>query len=71
MIFNKMHVHGEKMENTIVIRKILLLITSKFIYVVCSIEESKDLDDLSIGELQGSMLVHEKKINQQRKRTKL
>jgi hypothetical protein len=35
----------------------------KFDYVVCSIEESKDIDALSIDELQSSLLVHEQKIN--------
>lgn len=36
--------------------------TPKFDFVACSIEESKDID-----ELQSSLLVHEKKINQQEK----
>ena len=35
--------------------------------MVCSIEESKDLDILSIDELQGSLLVHEHKMVQQDK----
>ncbi|KAL9437863.1 hypothetical protein AB3S75_023687 [Citrus x aurantiifolia] len=35
--------------------------TLKFNYVVCSIKESKDIDELSIDELQGSLLVHEQK----------
>lgn len=37
--------------------------TPKFNYVVCGIEESKDLDELSIDELQGSLLVHEQKMS--------
>ena len=41
--------------------------TPKFNFVVCSIEESKDIDALSIDELQSSLLVHEQKINQQEK----
>ena len=32
---------------------------SKFDYVVCSIEESKDLDIMSLDELQSNLLVHE------------
>lgn len=41
--------------------------TPKINYVVCSIEESKDLDVVSIDELQGSQLIHEQKNNQQEK----
>ncbi|MCI88348.1 retrovirus-related Pol polyprotein from transposon TNT 1-94, partial [Trifolium medium] len=33
--------------------------TSKFEYVVCSIEESNDVSTMSIDELQSSLLVHE------------
>ncbi|KAL6320051.1 hypothetical protein AAG906_004445 [Vitis piasezkii] len=66
-IINKMRIHGEKMEDVTVIEKILRSMTPKFNYVVCSIEESKDLDELSIDELQGSLLVHEQKIIQEDK----
>nr|DAD33588.1 TPA_asm: hypothetical protein HUJ06_012439 [Nelumbo nucifera] len=62
-----MGVHGEKIEDITVVEKILHSMTPKFNYVVCSIEESKDLDKFSIDELQGSLLVHEKKVNQQEK----
>ncbi|XP_059659024.1 uncharacterized protein LOC132305399 [Cornus florida] len=66
-IVNKMHIHGDKMEDVTVIEKILRSLTPKFNYVGCSIEESKDLDDLSIDELQGSLLVHEQNFKQQEK----
>ncbi|KAB2602631.1 hypothetical protein D8674_003636 [Pyrus ussuriensis x Pyrus communis] len=36
--------------------------TPKYDYVVCSIEESNDLDILSINELQSSLLVHEQRM---------
>lgn len=45
------------------VEKILQLMTPMFNCVVCAIEESKDLDDLSIDELQGSLLVHEQKLS--------
>jgi len=35
--------------------------------IVCSIEESKDIDELTLDELQSSLLVHEQKLNQQEK----
>ncbi|KAK4484803.1 hypothetical protein RD792_007398 [Penstemon davidsonii] len=66
-IVNKMRIHGDKMEDVTIVEKILRSMTPKFNFVVCSIEESKDIDALSIDELQGSLLVHEQKINQQEK----
>ena len=62
-IANKMKAHGEKMSQTIINEKILRSMTSKFNYVVCSIEESNDLDTLTIDELQSSLLVHEQRMN--------
>lgn len=58
-IENKMKVHREKMEQVIIIEKILRSMTSIFDYAVCSVEESSDLDKLTIDELQSSLLVHE------------
>ena len=42
-----------------IVEKILHTLTEKFNYIVCSIEESKDIDCLSVHELQSSLLVHE------------
>ena len=41
--------------------KILPSLTEKFNFVVCSIEESKDIDALTIDELHSSLIVHEQK----------
>ncbi len=60
-VANKMRVYGEKMKDVTVVEKILRSLTDKFNYVVCSIEESKDIDELSIDELQSSLIVHEQK----------
>ncbi|XP_073307227.1 uncharacterized protein [Primulina huaijiensis] len=62
-IANNMSCHGEKMKDVAVVEKILRSLTHKFDYVVCSIEESKDIDALSLDELQSSLLVHEQKMN--------
>ena len=62
-ITNKMRVHGKKMEDVVVIEKISRSMTPKFDYVVCSIEESNDLDTLSIDVLQSSLLVREQRMN--------
>jgi len=63
IIANKMRIHGERMEDVIIIEKTLRSMTPKYDYVVCSIEESNDLDTLSIDELQSSLLVHEQRIS--------
>ena len=49
-IENKMRIHGENMEDITITEKILRSMTSKFNYVVCSIEESNDTTELSIDE---------------------
>nr|DAD45562.1 TPA_asm: hypothetical protein HUJ06_003792 [Nelumbo nucifera] len=61
-IANKMRIHGEKLEDVTIVEKILRSMTPKFNFVICSIEESKDIDTLLIDELQNSLLVHEQKI---------
>lgn len=63
IIANKMKVHGERMEQVVIIEKILRSMTSRFDYVVCSVEESNNLDTLTIDELQSSLLVHEQRMN--------
>ena len=62
-IANKMRIHGEQMGDVVVIEKILRSMIPKFDYVVCSIEESNDIDILSIDELQSSLLVHEQRMS--------
>nr|GLL16776.1 hypothetical protein CK203_038427 [Ipomoea trifida] len=62
-IVNKMNANGETKSDADVVSKILRSMTSKFNYVVCSIEESKDTNKLTIDELQSSLLVHEQRMN--------
>ena len=62
-----MRTHGETMTDVTIIEKILRSMTSKFNYVVCSIKESKDIDELSIDELQGSLLVYDQKFSREDK----
>ena len=59
IIAKKMKIHGENMQQVVIIEKILRSMTSRFDYVVCSVEESNNLDTLTIDELQSSLLVHE------------
>ncbi|XP_071699951.1 uncharacterized protein [Rutidosis leptorrhynchoides] len=59
---NDMRNCGETMQDIQIVEKILRTLTNNFIPIVCSIEESKDLDTLTIDELQSSLLVHEQKL---------
>jgi hypothetical protein len=51
IITNKMKAHREKMGQVVIIKKILRSMTLRFDYVICSVEESNDLDVLTIDEL--------------------
>ena len=63
VIANKMRFHGEKMEDVVIVEKVLQSMAPKFDYVVCSTTESKDVETLSLDELQSSLLVHEQNMN--------
>ncbi|XP_058727062.1 uncharacterized protein LOC131598484 [Vicia villosa] len=55
IIANKMRIHRDRMEGVTIVEKILRSMTAKYNFVVCSIEESKDIDSLTIDELQSSL----------------
>lgn len=61
-VVNKMKVNGENVQPSTVVCKILRSLTPKFNYVVCSIEESNDLDTMTMDELHGSLLVQEQRM---------
>ncbi|MCI06901.1 retrovirus-related Pol polyprotein from transposon TNT 1-94, partial [Trifolium medium] len=61
-IVNKMTAQGQRMDTTTVVEKILRSLTSRFNYVVCSIEESNDVTTLTIDELQSSLIVQEQRM---------
>ncbi|XP_055826438.1 uncharacterized protein LOC129894840 [Solanum dulcamara] len=61
-VVNKMRIYGGKLDDDDVIKNILRSMSSKFAYVVCSIEKSKDIDTMSIDELQSSLLIHEQRM---------
>ncbi|KAJ6972984.1 hypothetical protein NC653_033347 [Populus alba x Populus x berolinensis] len=63
IVANKMRVYGEIMTDVTICEKILRSLTDKFNYIVCSIEESRNLDTITIDELQSSLTVHEKKFH--------
>lgn len=67
-IVNKMKAQGEKMEQSVIVEKILRSMTLKFNYVVCSIEESNDVSMMTIDELQSSLLIHEQRMQGQKEK---
>ncbi|BBG97239.1 hypothetical protein Prudu_006294, partial [Prunus dulcis] len=60
---NKMRIHDHKIKDNEVVEKIMRSMALKFDYVVYSIGESNDIENMSIDELQSSLLVHEQKLN--------
>ncbi|XP_062014079.1 uncharacterized protein LOC133730517 [Rosa rugosa] len=64
-VANKMRVYGVEMKDVTIVENILRSLTDKFNYIVCSIKESKDIDKLSIDELQSSLIVHKQKFHRQ------
>ena len=62
VVANDMRNCGDDMEDVKIVEKILRTLTENFNYIVCSIEESKDIDSLSVDALQSSLLVHEQKM---------
>ena len=50
---------GEKTENSKIVRKILQSLLESFRAKVTTIEESKDLDDIKVQELIGSLQIYE------------
>lgn len=61
MVANDMKNLGEDIPDVKIVEKILRTLTEKWNYIVCSIEESKDIDKLSVDALQSSLFVHEHK----------
>ncbi|XP_049399988.1 uncharacterized protein LOC125864099 [Solanum stenotomum] len=67
-IVNRMRSYAEKIDNQIVVSKVLRSLTTKFEHVVTAIEESKDLSIYSFDELMSSLLAHEDRLNRSREK---
>ena len=58
---------GENMEDSKIVRKILRSLPESFHAIVTAIEESKDLDDIKVQKLVGSLQTYELSLPNQRK----
>jgi len=63
---NDMRNCGEDMSDVKTVKKILRSLIDNFNFVVSSIEESRDINVLTMDELQSSLLVHEQKVKEKR-----
>lgn len=63
IIANKMQANGENMGGIAVVENIVLSMTPKSNYIVCSIMEYKDTYNVNIDELQCSLLIHEQSMS--------
>ncbi|GAA0144188.1 hypothetical protein LIER_04700 [Lithospermum erythrorhizon] len=66
-IANKLRTNGEEMKDRVIVEKILRTLSDPFTYVVISIEESHDIEEMSVDELQGTLSMHEKKFDREKR----
>ena len=64
-IVNDMESNGENLEEVRVVEKVLRSLTAKFHTKKTVLEATKDLDNLSLAELEGELLTYEMSLNQQ------
>lgn len=64
-IVNKLRTHREAIKDGSVVEKILRSMTAKYNFVICAIEEANNIDEMSLDDLESSILAHERKLIRQ------
>jgi hypothetical protein len=64
-ITNQFQSYNEALDMKTIVEKVLRPLTKKYAMIVIAIEESKDLTQLTLDELTGSLLSHESRLNQE------
>ncbi|XP_076920619.1 uncharacterized protein LOC143581811 [Bidens hawaiensis] len=59
MISNQMRSNGETMVDAKIVEKILRILAKKYMYLEVSIEESNNVEEMTIEELRYTLVVHE------------
>ena len=55
--------HGETLEETRIVEKVLRSLPSRFDAIVVAIEETKDLSHFSVDKIHTSLMSHEHRLN--------
>ena len=61
VVSNQLERNGEKLKDVRIMEKILCSLDPKFVHIVVTIKETKDLETMMIEKLQGSLQAYEEK----------